>query len=143
MYRWEQVPRYGMWLQSPRWLIPKVALPQRHTTSNSGRFPQVSIRSSSSFLSPASVCFSGLWSSQGLCLSRPGCFGALCLFLSGSLSCLLDLLHGSGPLVLASWSWSPGSGSLVLVPWFWPLVLVLQFWSPGSSGPGFIVLCNM
>ena len=28
MYRWEQVPRYGMWLQSPRWLIPKVALPQ-------------------------------------------------------------------------------------------------------------------
>ena len=29
MYRWEQVPRYGMWLQSPRWLIPKVALPQR------------------------------------------------------------------------------------------------------------------
>ena len=29
MYRWEQVPRYGMWLQSPRWLILKVALPQR------------------------------------------------------------------------------------------------------------------
>ena len=28
MYRLEQVPRYGMWLQSPRWLIPKVALPQ-------------------------------------------------------------------------------------------------------------------
>ena len=23
------VPRYGMWLQSPRWLIPKVALPQQ------------------------------------------------------------------------------------------------------------------
>jgi hypothetical protein len=30
MYRWEQVPRYGPWLLSPRWLIPKVALPQRH-----------------------------------------------------------------------------------------------------------------
>ena len=29
MYRWEQVPRYGLWLLSPRWLIPKVALPQR------------------------------------------------------------------------------------------------------------------
>ena len=32
---------------------------------------------------------------------------------------------------------------MVLVPWFWPLVLALQFWSPGPSGPGFIVLCNM
>jgi hypothetical protein len=26
--RWESLPRYGMWLQSPRWLIPKVAQPQ-------------------------------------------------------------------------------------------------------------------
>ena len=29
MYRWEQGPRYGMWLQSPRWLILKVAQPHR------------------------------------------------------------------------------------------------------------------
>ena len=53
--------------------------------------------------------------------------GALCLFLSGSLSCLLDLLLGSAsPLVLAPWSWSPGSG-----PWSWsfssgPLVPLAQ-----------------
>ena len=70
-----------------------------------------------------SVCFSGLWSSQGLCLSRPGCFGALCLFWVPVL-----------PSGSTAWFWSPGPGSLVLVPWFW---------SPGSSGPGFIVLCNM
>src|SRR6267154_5309796 len=53
--------------------------------------------------------------------------GALCLFLSGSLFCLLDLLLGSAsPLVLAPWSWSLGSG-----PWSWsfssgPLVPLAQ-----------------
>ena len=75
------------------------------------------LRSSNFFLPFTCLCpFSGLWSSQGLCLSGPGCSLVLelCLFLSGSLSCLLDLLPS-------------GSGSLVLV---------LQFWSPGSSGPG-------
>ena len=51
--------------------------------------------------------------------------GALCLFLSGSLSCLLDLLLGSA---------SP----LVLVPWFlWPKPHALLL------PDGFIVLCNM
>ena len=75
----------------------------------------------SSFPSPASVCFSGLWSSQGLCFSGPGCSLVLelCLFLSGSLFCLLDLLP-------------PVSGSQVLV---------LQFWSPCSSGPGLMLYC--
>ena len=61
-------------------------------------------------------------------------FGALCLFLSGSLSCLLDLLLGSGSLVLVPWSWSPGPGC-----WSWsfnsgplvPLALMLYCCLPG------------
>ena len=79
----------------------------------------------SSFPSPASVCFSGLWSSQDFCLSGPGCSLVLELCVC---SCL-------GPC-LAFWIYC-----FVLVPWFWPLALVLQFWPPGSSGPGFMLYC--
>ena len=35
----------------------------------------------------------------------------------------------------APWFWLPGPGPL------WPLVLVLHFWSPGSSGSGLLLYC--
>jgi len=55
----------------------------------------------------------------------------LCLFLSGSLSCL--------------WIYCcrPRSGSLVLIPWFWSLVLVLSSGPLVSSAQAYVLLLQM
>ena len=96
---------------------------------------------SSNFFLPFTCLCPFFWSvvipmSQPLWTWLSSSLGALFLFLSGSLSCLLDLLLGSGPLVLSPWSWSFSSGSLV------PLAQAVCS-TTVCLVDGFIVLCNM
>ena len=91
------------------------------------------------FPSPASVHFSGLWSSQCLSLSGPGCPLVLECFCSCLGPCLAFWTYC---LVLAPWfsrspwSWSFSSGSLV------PLAQAVCS-TTVCLVDGFIVLCNM